>query len=59
LLNSAEIAAIFAIPDDGPGPSAIAESRFELKELDRALSELPERRRAVFIAAHVEQIPQQ
>ncbi len=57
LLSSAEIAVICAIPDDGPDPSAITESRFELKELDKALSELPERRREVFIAAHVEQIP--
>lgn len=56
LLTAAEIATITEIADDGPDPSQVAETRFELAELDKALAELPRRRRAVFVAAHVEQL---
>lgn len=56
LLNAAEIASIMDIPDEGPDPFAIVESRLELKELSRGLEELPVRRRNVFVAAHVEQL---
>jgi RNA polymerase sigma-70 factor (ECF subfamily) len=55
-LSESEVASIGSVADDRPDPSAIAESRFELKELEKALAELPQRRRAVFIAAHVEQL---
>jgi RNA polymerase sigma-70 factor (ECF subfamily) len=57
LLSAAEIAAITDIPDESPDPSVIAGARLELKELDRVLMELPARRRQVFIAAHIEQLP--
>jgi RNA polymerase sigma factor (sigma-70 family) len=45
------IEAIMDIPDEAPGPAEIAEARSELAALDRALAELPERRRAIFLAA--------
>jgi RNA polymerase sigma-70 factor (ECF subfamily) len=57
LLSAAEIAAITDIPDDRPDPSMVAEARIELKELEKALAELPTRRRDVFLAAHIEQLP--
>jgi RNA polymerase sigma-70 factor, ECF subfamily len=57
LLSAAEIAAITDLPDESPDPSAIAGARLELKALDRALTELPARRRDVFVAAHIEQLP--
>jgi len=57
LLSAREIAAITDISDDGPDPSIVVEGRLELQELDKALAELPERRRRVFMAAHIEQLP--
>jgi RNA polymerase sigma-70 factor, ECF subfamily len=57
LLSAAEIAAITDIPDECPDPSTIVEFRLELQELEKALAELPDRRRRVFTAAHIEQIP--
>jgi RNA polymerase sigma-70 factor, ECF subfamily len=57
LLSAAEIAAVIDIPDERPDPLRILESRIELEELEKALAELPERRRNVFIAAHVEHLP--
>jgi RNA polymerase sigma-70 factor (ECF subfamily) len=57
LLSAAEIAAICDVPDDRPDPSTVVEARLELEELDKALNELPERRRQVFLAAHIDQIP--
>jgi RNA polymerase sigma-70 factor, ECF subfamily len=57
LLSAAEIEAIIDIPDEGPDPLRVLESRIELKELEKALAELPERRRNVFVAAHIEQLP--
>ncbi len=57
LLSAAEIAAITDIPDERPDPSMIVEGRLELKDLEKALAELPDRRRQVFIAAHIEQLP--
>jgi RNA polymerase sigma-70 factor (ECF subfamily) len=56
LLSAGEIAAITDISDDGPDPSMIVEGRLELQELDKALAELPDRRRRVFLAAHIEQL---
>lgn len=57
LLSASEIAAITDIPDETPDPSIVVDARLELKALERALAELPARRRDVFIAAHVEQLP--
>jgi RNA polymerase sigma-70 factor (ECF subfamily) len=57
LLSAAEIGAICDIPDDRPDPSMVVEGRLDLRDLNKALAELPERRRAAFLAAHIEQIP--
>ena len=40
-------------------PAHIAEARSELKALALAIDELPERRRAIFIAARIEELPHQ
>lgn len=56
LLSASEIAAITDIPDENPDPSDVLDGRTELKKLDKALAELPARRREVFIAAHIEQL---
>ncbi|MGY3603722.1 MULTISPECIES: RNA polymerase sigma factor [unclassified Bradyrhizobium] len=58
LLNASEIAAIMdVIPDDRPDPAMVTESRIELTEFQKALAELPARRRDVFIAAHLDHQP--
>ena len=45
------IEAAMDLADETPGPAEIAEARSELAQLERALAELPERRRAIFLAA--------
>jgi RNA polymerase sigma-70 factor (ECF subfamily) len=57
LLSANEIAAITDIPDETPDSFAIVSNRLEFDEFSKALSELSTRRRQVFIAAHVEQVP--
>ncbi|WP_315799379.1 RNA polymerase sigma factor [Bradyrhizobium sp. SZCCHNR1002] len=57
LLNASEIEAIMALPDDRPGPAAAFESRLEFELFERALAELPQRKRDVFICAHIELVP--
>jgi RNA polymerase sigma-70 factor, ECF subfamily len=56
LLGTSEIAAIMDIPDDNPDPSAVVESRIEVGELEKALAQLPPRRREVFVSAHLEHL---
>jgi RNA polymerase sigma-70 factor (ECF subfamily) len=57
LLSANEIAAIVDIPDESPDSFAIVSDRLEFDEFSKALSELSDRRRRVFIAAHIEQLP--
>ncbi|MGJ5178556.1 RNA polymerase sigma factor [Bradyrhizobium oligotrophicum] len=57
LLNASEIEAIMALPDDRPGPAAAFESRLEFEQFEKALAELPQRKREVFICAHIELVP--
>lgn len=56
LLSVADIASVCDLHDQSPDPSTTVEARLELRELDKALRELPERRRRVFMAAHIEQV---
>ncbi len=53
-LNNAEIAAIMDIPDDAPDAFEIVSDRHEFEAFGKALAELSDRRRAVFLAVHVE-----
>ncbi len=57
LLTSSEVDALIDVPDESPDAFAIVSDRFELNEFGKALAELSERRRDVFVAAHVEQLP--
>jgi RNA polymerase sigma-70 factor, ECF subfamily len=59
LLSESEVAAITDIPDDGPDPFKVVESRIEFEEFEKALAELPDRRRNVFVLAHLEHLPHQ
>ncbi|MEN3384736.1 MAG: hypothetical protein V7608_4780 [Hyphomicrobiales bacterium] len=56
-LGPAEIALLCWQAERELDPARIAEARSELKALAVALEELPERRRAIFIAARLEELP--
>ncbi|OPF91400.1 hypothetical protein I8G32_01378 [Rhodopseudomonas palustris] len=57
MLTASDVAAIMDVVDERPDPAMAAESRLEIAEFQKAVGELPQRRREVFIAAHIEQIP--
>jgi RNA polymerase sigma-70 factor (ECF subfamily) len=50
---------VFDLPDETPGPDRIIEARSEISALRRAIQELPARRREIFMAICVEEIPLQ
>jgi RNA polymerase sigma-70 factor (ECF subfamily) len=56
LLSATEIATIMDVADERPDPSMVVESRIEMKEFEKALAELPDRRRNVFVSAHLENL---
>ncbi len=56
-LLATEIEALLDLPDDTPDPARIVEARSELEALERALAEMPERRRAIFKAALLDKVP--
>lgn len=50
---------VFDLPDETPGPDRIIEARSEINALRRAIQELPTRRREIFMAICVEEVPLQ
>ncbi|MEW6435565.1 MAG: RNA polymerase sigma factor [Pseudomonadota bacterium] len=59
-LRRFEVKAIIeSIADAAPGPAREVEARQELAALRIAIAKLPERQRAILIAARVEQVPHQ
>lgn len=56
-LSSTEIDALLDFADDAPDPARIVEGRSELRALERAISELPERRRLIFKAVLIDKTP--
>ena len=56
-LNASDSETFSDIPEEAPDPERAAEARSEMVLLRRALSELPERQRAVFEASWVDGIP--
>lgn len=52
-----EVDALLNVADDAPDPARAAEARSELRLLEQVLTELPERRRAIFKAALLDEIP--
>ena len=57
-LSRTEIHTLLDIGDNAPGPLRIVEGRFEIQALERALAELPPRRRAILLAVRLEGLPQ-
>src|SRR5262249_17370078 len=58
-LTVPETDALLEMPDETPDPARAAEARSEIAALKRALAELPARRRDIFLAAWVEELPHQ
>jgi RNA polymerase sigma-70 factor (ECF subfamily) len=58
-LNRSEIEALRHIADGALDPARITEGRREIEALERALNDMPARRRAIFIASRIEEIPHQ
>lgn len=56
-LTRSEADLLLALPDDAPSPDREVEARRDVQVLSEALMELPERRRNIFIAAWVEELP--
>jgi RNA polymerase sigma-70 factor, ECF subfamily len=57
LLSASEIDALFDLPDDAPDAGRIVEARSDLSALERAMAELPERRRLIFKAVLIDNVP--
>jgi RNA polymerase sigma-70 factor, ECF subfamily len=58
-LTAAEAEALLDVVDETPDPARTAEARSEVEALKRALVELPPRRREIFLAAWVYEVPHQ
>jgi RNA polymerase sigma-70 factor (ECF subfamily) len=56
-LTTTDIDALLDFADEAPDPARIAEGRSELRALERAISEMPERRRAIFKAVLLDKTP--
>lgn len=56
-LTSSQIDAMVDMPDERPGPSAVAEHRSELELVKTLLRELPARQRQILIAARLDGLP--
>jgi len=56
-LSIIDVNAVLDAVDDQPGPGEIEEGKSDLRALERALAEMPERRRAIFAAAWIEGVP--
>jgi RNA polymerase sigma-70 factor, ECF subfamily len=56
-LTSSEVDVLLDIADEAPDAYRATAARSELRVLNRALKELPERRRSIFIAALIHKIP--
>lgn len=57
LATRSEVEGALELSDDAPVPEVVAEARQELAALELGLAELPERRRAILIAARLEGVP--
>ena len=57
LLSLPDIDELYEMADELADPARTFSARAEIEELERALQELPKRRRAIVIAARVDQLP--
>jgi RNA polymerase sigma factor (sigma-70 family) len=59
LLNAVEIESLLHLADEAPDPARVAEARSDLDAFAAVLAELPRRRRAILLAARVDNMPRQ
>lgn len=52
-----EVDAMLDLADDKPGPDRVIEARSEIGALKRVIRDLPARRREIFMAAFVDEVP--
>ena len=57
LVSTAEVEELYDMADELADPARTFSARAELEQLEQALLELPKRRRAIVIAARVDQLP--
>tara|TARA_R100001369_G_scaffold86321_1_gene120697 strand:+ start:96 stop:560 length:465 start_codon:yes stop_codon:yes gene_type:complete len=57
LLSVAEIEGLYQVADELADPARIATGRADVRALEDVLAELPARRRAMLIAARIEELP--
>jgi RNA polymerase sigma-70 factor (ECF subfamily) len=57
LLSVADVEALYDMADELADPARTAEARGEVEALERALAELPRRRRAILVAARIDEVP--
>jgi RNA polymerase sigma factor (sigma-70 family) len=58
-LTSMEIESLLYIADDTPQPAQVAEARSDLRAFEAVLAELPPLRRAILLAARLDNLPLQ
>lgn len=58
-LSAVEIESLLELPDEGPSPEEAILARSDLDAFQVIMAELPVRRRAIFLAARVGNIPRQ
>jgi RNA polymerase sigma-70 factor, ECF subfamily len=58
-LTVSEVEDLLEIADETPGPAHVAEARSDIEMLERALGELPQRCREIFLAVWVYGVPRQ
>ncbi|UFX47591.1 sigma-70 family RNA polymerase sigma factor [Bradyrhizobium sp. 41S5] len=58
-LSAAEVDGLLEIADGAPDPEQVARARSDLRGLEAILHELPPRRRAILLAARLDQMPRQ
>ncbi|WP_342727750.1 sigma-70 family RNA polymerase sigma factor [Bradyrhizobium sp. B097] len=58
-LSAAEVDGLLEIADGAPDPEQVARARSDLRGLEAILHELPARRRAILLAARLDQMPRQ
>jgi RNA polymerase sigma-70 factor (ECF subfamily) len=57
--RQSEVEAVLGVADPAPGPERQAAARLELATVERAIRDLPERSRAVFLASRLEGLTHQ
>ncbi len=58
-ISAIEIESLLELPDHSPTPEAVVLARSDLKAFQEIMAEMPERRREIFLAARIGNVPHQ